>query len=252
MKLRGYCLLALAMCMPMAAQAVKFTVDGVPAYRGKQIDIAGAPRLLDALSVLNIPQDTYFAGASLCRSAMQQRHQQIKQSLLRDVLRMRERLGAFGQYSRREQVIALGNQIERLPVSGCKRMPLDFATVAARPLWNLLLQDGDVLYYPPRPRTVVIGGAVARERLVPYAGHSVAHYLTALKRTSIADTETVWVVQADGSIDSAPVAYWNRDFHPVTPGAVIVVPVAADLVDAINPEFNRYLAELYAAQKVLP
>ncbi len=62
----------------------------------------------------------------------------------------------------------------------------------------------------------------------------------------------MWVVQADGSIDSAPVAYWNRDFHPVTPGAVIVVPVAADVVGEINPAFNRYLAELYAAQKVLP
>ncbi len=249
---KRYLVTALFAMLSIPAAATQFSVQGIPQYTNKRIEISGQPRLLDAVSALAVPATVYSPGTSLCRTALRARHQAIKQSLLRDILRMRERMSAFGNYRMRHLVNRLGEQLERLPVSGCRRMPLDYDVITAHPIWNLPLQDGDLMHFPARPESVVIAGAVDRERLTAYAGGSVAHYLSAIKRTDLANTDIVWVVQADGSIDTAPVAYWNRDFHPVTPGAIIIVPVKDSIAAEINPEFNRYLAELYATQKVLP
>ncbi|MGO1298830.1 MAG: capsule biosynthesis GfcC family protein, partial [Vibrio sp.] len=56
------------------------------------------------------------------------------------------------------------------------------------------------------------------------------------------------VIQPDGQVETHPVAYWNRDFHEVSPGAIVYVPMphahAWFAVEKSNVSTNRVIVDL--------
>jgi len=88
---------------------------------------------------------------------------------------------------------------------------------------TLKLADADVLYIPKRPDQVMVIGEVYNQSAMLYRNNRDRDDFIALSGgvTSMADEDRIYIIRANGYIDSG--SGWNRDKH-IYPGDTIVVP----------------------------
>ena len=112
---------------------------------------------------------------------------------------------------------------------------------------------GDQLFYPQRPDTIRVVGAVQSACTLPLQPLQDAYnYLVQCRTARGADRDWVYVIQPDGHIFHQGVALWNRSTPlSLAPGALIYVPLSTRIVSTVDDTLNRDMADFLASQ-ILP
>ncbi|NAX46762.1 hypothetical protein CAG70_07100 [Photobacterium halotolerans] len=107
-------------------------------------------------------------------------------------------------------------------------LPLDSDRVRIVPDNNPALNGPFVLRFATRPNTVKVTGALklpagnTADISLPWQERQdAAGYLKQLQALSVANRDTVWVIQPDGKAEQHSIAYWNRQHKDIAPGAIL-------------------------------
>ena len=242
-----YVLLMLA--WSAVASAVQVQADGAVAHAGLHT-LKNPARLSDAaLAARPLPQ-AYMLGAAWLRPGLLESQQRLKTGVLFDLTSLRQHAQERGKQDLATIAGAMAAWIKSLPVTGRQSALLDPRAVEVTPSQNLPLANGDRLYYPSRPDSIRIVGAVRQACTLPLVPLKDARlYLPDCTSTQLADLDWIYVIEPDGHVFRQGIALWNRtESLLLAPGATIYVPLREHMVDAINPTLNRDVADFLATQ----
>lgn len=217
------------------------------------LSLADKPRLGTLARAAGVSPDAYVLGAAWLRSALRPQQARLKAGLLYEI-------GMIGKLARGNDEPALvefarrwRGWVEAMPVTGrdVSLPTLEPHALRIKGADNRPLSEGDTLYYPPRPQTVRVLGAVVKECQLTHVGmQDAAAYLGQCPRSALADPDTLFVIEPDGRVFEQGIASWNRSPPmPVAPGAVLLVPLARGPGHlGVKDGFNRDLADFIATQ----
>ena len=246
--LTGLGLLLACACLPALAQ-VQVRVDGAVNHPGV-LNLKDSARLSDAALAAQVQPGAYMLGAAWLRPSLQAKQRRLKAGVLFDLDSLHLRSLQQGDDALADEVGRLRNWVAGLPVTGRTPALLDPRPVEADAAANLPLQSGDRLFYPSRPTTIRIVGAVQQPCTLPLQPVQDARvYLAACPYSRRADRDWIYVIEPDGHVFHQGVALWNRS-RPLSlaPGAVIYVPLSARAVQHVDATFNHDLAAFLATQ----
>ena len=196
--------------------------------------------LLDAQAMTHLPAMTGFVATVADQTAFQQRRDALIARW--DEAGMSDAAAAIHQLQ----------QVLRARQWGARRnWTVDVDALQVHPELDPWL-DADLLWRPTPPaQGVLVAGAVNQAGVQPFIpGGDIKDYLPA-QRHPRAERDVVALVQADGVVQWAPIAYWNRVPHAVAPGAIIYIPFVGDWwrsqrVDQLNQATIALFAESIA------
>lgn len=200
--------------------------------------------------------DRYPLGAMWLVDAERVSQQQEREALLTQVARLRQ-----SPAYQPGDVDRLLEVIRALPATGRVRTAaVDGRWLEANPARDPMLQPGDRLHVPPRPRSVAVLRSDGRWCHVLHAAAATARTYLDSCRTEGASPDWAWVVQPDGRLHKAGVADWNTTSPlSLAPGAWIWAPPAADHdAEATHEALARWLSlqgasgDPLAAGQILP
>lgn len=189
-------------------------------------------------------------GAAWLRPQLKNAQRRLKAGVLFD-------LGLLEQQARRHDKTEMATTagtlqqwIRLMPVTGREVASLDPRPVEITPAQNRPLADGDRLYYPQRPLTIRVVGAVRQPCTLPLVPLQDARdYLDACPAIGGADRDKLFVVQPDGRVFVEGIALWNRGAaKPLAPGAILYVPINERTAQTIDATLNQDLATFLATQ----
>ncbi|HZP93292.1 MAG TPA: SLBB domain-containing protein [Burkholderiales bacterium] len=129
------------------------------------------------------------------------------------------------QTQAQQQLLA---KLKQLKAKGRIVLGVKPASTAIKDLPNLVLEDGDRLYVPPRPSTVSVFGSVYNQNSYVFrAGRRVTDYLDLAGGPTVdADKSSLYVLRADGSVISKQQSGWLGGFggETVYAGDAVIVP----------------------------
>lgn len=132
---------------------------------------------------------------------------------------------------RKEQLAAQQRLIEKMrsvKPTGRVALPLESPAVALKDIPDLPLQDGDRFFVPPRPESISVFGSVFNEGAFVYEDNKrVGDYLAlAGGPTRSADRRSLFVLRANGSVQSSRQASWlgSVEGKDALPGDTVFVP----------------------------
>lgn len=102
---------------------------------------------------------------------------------------------------------------------------------------DVMLENGDKLYIPPRRNTISVMGQVQMPSNFTFnSSKSVQQYIDlAGGEKKQADDDRVYVIRANGSVMLPNQSYWfMRSSKPLQPGDTIVVPIDSDYLDGLS------------------
>ena len=239
-------LLALG-CQPAAA--VDVNVTGAAATAGT-LKLAARARLSDGALAAQVRLDGYMLAAAWLRPSRVETQARLKAGVLFDLDKVRQHARARDDRALADAAAALGEWVQSLPVTGRQVALLDPRAIEVTAAQNWPLASGDTLYYPTRPTTVRLLGAVLRPCELRHAPLQDARdYLKACPVSTARDKDWIYVIQPDGRVSRQGIALWNpARAMPLAPGAVIYVPLAEGDVHGVAPDLNRELADFLATQ----
>lgn len=249
------CLLILAAAWsafaPTVSARIDVRVEGEVARPG-MLQLADGARISDAALAAKVQRDAYLLGAAWLRPANRTAQVRLKAGILFDLDTLHRAALLHGDIVAAQTWRQWREWIGRMPVTGREPALLAPRVVEATPARNLPLAAGDTLYYPPRPATIEIVGAVARpchESFRPLA--DAGAYLARCAHSDLADLDWVWVIEPDGHVSRVGVAPWNRSAPTaLAPGATIYIPVSPRRAKAVDAAMNRDIARFLATQPI--
>ncbi len=187
---------------------------------GKTLTIEHAQRLSQVVTVSNLPAGIWWQGAVISEpqatAVIQQQYQQTLQQL--------NAWAATESVDQAASIRTVIQQLQAIKVTGRQFVPLDPDLVRTRDENNPRLEGRYSLWLPARPTTVTLLGAIEGTGKISWqAGRSVRDYLAGRERLTGADRNIAVVIRPDGSIQQAPVAYWNHRHVEPEPGSIIWV-----------------------------
>ncbi len=212
----------------------------------------GKPRLADLVKAAQVKRDAYVLGAAWLRPSLQAPQKRLKAGLAYQLGLVAHHAMAVGKEPL--AILARRNRdwISAMPVTGRKMVPtLEPHSLQVSAPDNLPIRDRDQLYYPSRPNTVTVVGAVEQMCDLPHAQIQDARlYLAQCERSQYADTDYVYVIEPDGKVAEHGVALWNRSPPmPVAPGTVLYVPFGRRAtLHVVDSAFDRDMADFIATQ----
>lgn len=243
-------LMALLACpAPVLAVPIQVQLSGVVVKPGT-ITLQDHARLSDAALAAEPTPQAYMLGAAWLRPGLLESQQRLKTGVLFDLTSLRQHAQERGKQDLATIAGAMAAWIKSLPVTGRQSALLDPRAVEVTPSQNLPLANGDRLYYPSRPDSIRIVGAVRQACTLPLVPLKDARlYLPDCTSTQLADLDWIYVIEPDGHVFRQGIALWNRtESLLLAPGATIYVPLREHMVDAINPTLNRDVADFLATQ----
>ncbi|PBI81931.1 hypothetical protein A9993_20400 [Rahnella victoriana] len=115
-------------------------------------------------------------------------------------------------------------QLKGLRVTGRQFTPMDADLILNNDAANRRLAGEYRVYTATRPDTVLLVGAVGDAGKQPWvAGRTVREYLANHQFLSGANLNEAVVIDPDGTVRIAPVAYWNYRHVEAQPGSIIWV-----------------------------
>lgn len=246
---RVLCVLLMLAC-PGIAAAVQVQAGGAVAHAGR-LELADGARLSDAaLAARPLPQ-AYLVGAAWLRPGLLAAQQRLKAGVLFDLASLQRQARVDGRQGLAATAGAMASWIDSLPVTG-RQAPalLDPRAVEVNAPENRPLAAGDRLYYPLRPATVRVVGAVRQPCTLPHVPLQDARlYLAACANSDAADRDNLYVIEPDGRVFVQGIALWNRDApRALAPGAVIYVPLRERAVRKVDATMNSDIAAFLATQ----
>ncbi len=232
-----------------ARAGIQVRVAGAVAHPGTLV-LADTARLSDAALAAGVQADAYLLGAAWLRPSLIRQQTALKAGIVYDLGALREHALRDGDLERAGLARSLHAWLVDLPVTGRETALLAPRVVEATPAANLPLAAGDTLLYPPRPSTVRVVGAVRQACTLPLQPlQGAREYLGRCAPDALADRDWAWVIQPDGRVFRRGIAAWNlSDTLPLAPGAVVYVPIRANVADRIDPDLNREVAAFLATQ----
>ncbi|WP_229238349.1 capsule biosynthesis GfcC family protein [Dyella amyloliquefaciens] len=232
-----------------AASATQVELRGAVDTTGS-VQLPAKARLSDAALAAHVRTDAYMAGAAWLRLSLMLEQQRAKAGLLFDLDSVKRQ--AFkGERDNLAQLAAtLATWLNAMPVTGRQVALLDPRAVEVNAQENRPVGEGDTLYYPRRPSTIRVVGAVLQPCDLPLVAlQDARRYLADCKPSPEADADWMYVIQPDGRVIRQGIALWNRS-APVSlaPGAILYVPIIDRHVSAVAPDLNSELAAFLATQ----
>lgn len=256
--MRAFFLILLLQLIVASAQAapVLATASGSVHNPGRHPLPAGS-RLSHLALAATPTSDAYMLGAALLRDQARTEQTRLKAGLLFDLDQLiMQNHSAPAMVASLQQ---LSRWISSLPVTGRVAPALDPRVLEATPSANMPVQAGDHLFYPTRPATITITGAVTQGCSPQHiALQAPASYLPSCATAAGASADYIHVIQPDGHAEKLGIALWNRAVPShLAPGAIIFVPLADNVLRGTAPHFNedaiRFLAtQLLAAPGTSP
>lgn len=242
--------MVLMLVWSVAAGAVQVQASGAVTHAGSFELHAGA-RLSDAaLAAQPLPQ-AYMLGAAWLRPGLLVTQQRLKAGVLFDLASLQRHARADGQQELATLAGAMHEWIGALSVTG-RQSPalLDPRAVEVNAPVNRPVAAGDNLYYPVRPATIRVIGAVEQPCTLPLVPlQDARRYLPACATSAAADVDNIYVIQPDGRVFVQGIALWNRSAPlSLAPGAVIYVPLRTRAVQQVDPALNADIAKFLATQ----
>ena len=144
----------------------------------------------------------------------------------------------------------MASEFAAMPVTGRVRQTITPRSLEMDLSSNRPLSDGDRLYYPTRPNTVNVLGAVEQPCSVPHQPlQQPLDYARHCPALPAASKDDLFVIQPDGTVEKLGIALWNRSpASALAPGAIIFVPLNPRALRDVNPEFNEDAARFLATQ----
>jgi len=228
---------------------VQVHLAGVVANAGTRT-LKDHARLSDAALVAQPLPQAYMLGAAWLRPGLLEAQERLKAGVLFDLASLQQQASRQGKQDLAALAGAMVDWIKSMPVTGRQQALLDPRAVEVNPSENLLLADGDRLYYPLRPDTIRVVGAVQQPCTLPLVPlQDALRYLAHCTATGEADRDSIYVIEPDGQVFEQGVALWNRSAPmALAPGALIYVPLRARAIKQIDPSFNHDLATFLATQ----
>lgn len=240
---------AAGMDVGASTPSLEVSVEGAVSRPGP-IQLPAGSRFADAVVAAMPRRDAYILGASAFRVATYTEHVRLRAGLLHDLRTIAEWADASPAVAAR--AAALHSWVEGLPVTG--RVPIEGnprRLEVSRGYRNSLLAQGDHFFFPERPDTVTVVGAVVAPCAIPHvAGRDARDYLSdCLIDRDAADPDTIHVIQPDGQASAIGVAAWNRSpAQLLAPGAIIYVPLRKKVTAEVAPELERDMTIFLASQ----
>lgn len=237
---------AQALAQP-AADRILVEIDGQVLNPGVFSFPEGA-RLSQAAATGQISANAWFLGAALLRKDAVEQQVRLKAGVLFDLQVNAVHAKATGNAGLLELAERLNALVEPMPVTG--RVVAEMNPLAQLlPQNNALLRNGDELHYPLRPKQVRVMGAVEQDCVLPHVpGQQPLAYLESCPRHDLADPNHLYLVQPDGSVSRAPIAYWNAQPANLAVGGIIFVPLQRSLLSPDALSLNEDMAALLATQ----
>ncbi|KAA8999580.1 hypothetical protein FJU31_08675 [Stenotrophomonas cyclobalanopsidis] len=144
--------------------------------------------------------------------------------------------------------------VDSMPVTGRVRILPYPRLMQLQPKLDPRIQAGDAVRFLERPTTIQVVGAVAENCTLPHHPlRSALDYTKDCAATKFADPDSIIVIQVDSTVQTLGAGAWNRaDPQPVSPGGVILVPLAKKYLQTVDADFNADLAALIATQAANP
>lgn len=247
LRLAALALCAAVSCSVCAAPLITVEVTGSVRTPGA-LTLVSSSRLSDAALAAEPDEHSYFLGAALFRRSELVAQTRLKTGLLFDLELLESRVSVDPNGAAAATRIA--GDLAAMPVTGRIVQILSPRALEMDLSSNRPLLDGDRLYYPARPNTVTVLGAVERpcsiahrplQQPLDYARHCTA--------LAAANQDDLFVIQPDGKIERLGIALWNRSpSSTLAPGALIYVPLNAKALRDVNPDFNEDAARFLATQ----
>ncbi|WP_172838062.1 capsule biosynthesis GfcC family protein [Stenotrophomonas sp. LM091] len=245
-------LVALVLCaatsFPLpASPLITVEVTGSVRNPGSLTLVSGA-RLSDAALIGAPDEDSYVLGAALLRRSELVAQTRLKTGLLFDLDMLESRKSRDPAAAAAATYIA--NYFSAMPVTGRAPQVLAPRTLEMDLRSNRPLIDGDKLYYPTRPNTITVLGAVEKPCTIPHRPLAQPlNYARHCAALAAASQDTLFVIQPDGHVERLGIALWNRSpSSTLAPGALIYVPLSQKALRAVNPDFNEDAARFLATQ----
>lgn len=134
------------------------------------------------------------------------------------------------------QAISIVDQLDNAEPVGRLVIDLNEAVEGDRQA-NLMLEKGDKLFVPAiNPVVSVIGEVQYASNHTFNPNMTVEDYITSAGGTKRqADTDRIYIVKADGSVELPNNSYWfSRNQDPLEPGDTIIVPIDTDYMDGLS------------------
>lgn len=234
----------------LAAMAqMQVRVEGAVDHPGV-LTLKDGARLSDAALAAGVQPQAYLLGAAWLRPSRLIAQQRLKVGILFDLDSLHLRAMQHGDVALADTVGQLRNEVAALPVTGREPALLAPRAVEVDATANRPLLPGDRLFYPLRPGTIRITGAVQSPCTLPLRPMLDAYrYLAECPRARRADRDWVYVIQPDGRVFRQGVAPWNRSAPlALAPGATIYVPLPERAAQAVDTTLNHDLADFLATQ----
>jgi protein involved in polysaccharide export with SLBB domain len=218
---------------PEERQAILATIEGEVDRPGRYYLRPGATigDLLNAAGGLTTGAFVY--GADLTRESVQRQQEKSYERAITELqfaaaTAPLTALGATDAATAAARQTAVANVVEELKQQkpdGRFVMPIPYAASGLE--GDVLLENFDHIYVPPRPKTVGVFGSVYQAASFQYAENTrIGDYLKLAggARRHVSDTGQIFVVRANGSVVSAAQDH-GLVGRPAYPGDVIYVPV---------------------------
>ena len=224
-------------------------LSGAVAHAGS-VTLKDNARLSDAALAAGPLPSAYLLGAAWLRPGLLRQQLRLKAGVLFDLASLQQRARAQDRTALAALAGSLHQWIAPMPIRGRQPALLDPRVAEVDASANLPLSNGDRLYYPWRPRTIRVVGAVQHPctlSLVPL--QDARRYLVACPASAQADLDTIYVIEPDGRVFVQGIALWNRGAARfLAPGAVIYVPLRPRSIAQVDPGLNHDLAAFLATQ----
>jgi len=216
----------------------------------QQYVFANEPRLLEVLAPLAAHQNWYWPAATLYKIDNSEL-EQTRQQLLKQLSTLAK------AKSQKDPQLALSLKQLTADITSwrlARRLPIkiDYDLARIKAASNPQFTHGNyILRLASRSEVVHILGAVNDSQQVAHMAHAdVSKYDTKQRLTDFADKDYVIVIQADGRVIKAPVAYWNKTHQEVMPGSQLFVPFKESLFFPELSKINQQILKL-AVNRVL-
>lgn len=192
--------------------------------------------------------DAYILGTALLRESQRPEQTRLKAGLIYDLEQLTHHAGRKPAVA--ASIRRMSHWINSLPVTGRLALPLEPRALEATRSRDVPVQAGDVLFYPERPSTITITGAVSQQCSPSHISlQEPAAYLRHCPQAAGASSDYIHVIQPDGHSERLGIARWNLG-RPSTlaPGAIIYIPLAEKVVRNTAPHFNEDAVRFLATQ----
>ena len=231
--------------VPVAKQTKYVKLEGEFAVPGIYQILPGETLRQLVARVGGVSANAYLYGSEFTRESTKEFQQKRLEEAIDQMEREIQRQAASGSASalskdevenlkaQSETQKQLAAKLRQIKASGRIVLELPRELVQVKDFPDLVLDDGDRLFIPAKPSTVSVVGAVFNQNAFMHRpGQRLADYLgRAGGPTKDADTGSIYVVKADGTVASRRQSGWlisGFESDQLMPGDTIVVPETLD------------------------